>query len=209
MVGQFVGIGPPVKVVRSTANWLWGYEGPVEVSLISAGFFLFEFASEELRDWVLKRSWHVHKATMVIRKWHSWIRSIDFANELRPVWIEFSGVPPELLYPNGVSWLASQLGKPINGFVRQGFTVKVCVLREDTSLERKELVIAIRGVEPAVVQVGFPVFRGPDASRGNARSHQIFVAARGKSSGNVPESSAEEKGAPEEASGMPTGGGGG
>ncbi|CAN1319728.1 hypothetical protein LINPERPRIM_LOCUS31374 [Linum perenne] len=46
------------------------------------------------------------------------IRPVDFAKELRPVWIEFSGVPPELLYPNGVSWLASQFGKPINWFVR-------------------------------------------------------------------------------------------
>ncbi|CAN1337723.1 hypothetical protein LINPERPRIM_LOCUS37722 [Linum perenne] len=135
------------------------------------------------------------------------IRPIDFAKELKPVWIEFSDVPPELLYPKGMSWLASQFGKPINRFVRQGFTVKACVLREDNPLERKELVIDMKGIEPAVVQVGFPVFRGMDASRGKTRSQQFYVAARGKSSGNVSESSSEEKGAPEEASGMPAGGG--
>ncbi|CAN1320475.1 hypothetical protein LINPERPRIM_LOCUS31709 [Linum perenne] len=48
MVGQFVSDGSSIEVVRSTTNWLWGYVGPVIVSLISVGFYLFEFASEEL-----------------------------------------------------------------------------------------------------------------------------------------------------------------
>ncbi|CAN1764510.1 hypothetical protein LINPERHAP1_LOCUS9289 [Linum perenne] len=54
LVGQFSGSGFPIQVIRSMQNWLWGYEGEVTVSLISDGFFLFEFASEALGEWVME-----------------------------------------------------------------------------------------------------------------------------------------------------------
>ncbi|CAN1181084.1 hypothetical protein LINPERPRIM_LOCUS27246, partial [Linum perenne] len=33
-------------------------------------------------------------------------------------------VPPILLNPEGVSWLSSQIGRPINKYVRDGLDVK-------------------------------------------------------------------------------------
>ncbi|CAN1292958.1 hypothetical protein LINPERPRIM_LOCUS21809 [Linum perenne] len=107
MVGQFIGDGPPIKVIRSMANWLWGYEGKVEVSRISSGFFLFEFASVNLRYWVVQRSWHIHREPMIVRNWYPGVEPVNVAKELKPVWVEFTGVPPELLTPEGVSWLAT------------------------------------------------------------------------------------------------------
>ncbi|CAN1337979.1 hypothetical protein LINPERPRIM_LOCUS37845, partial [Linum perenne] len=59
--------------------------------------------------------------------------------ELKPIWIKFKEVPPELLTPEGVSWLATQLGKPVNKLVRNGFSVKVCVLRKDSDARISEL----------------------------------------------------------------------
>ncbi|CAN1217023.1 hypothetical protein LINPERPRIM_LOCUS870, partial [Linum perenne] len=43
--------------------------------------------------------------------------------------IVLKNVPPTLITPKGISWLASQIGQPINKFVWDGLDVKVCVLK--------------------------------------------------------------------------------
>ncbi|CAN1248705.1 hypothetical protein LINPERPRIM_LOCUS6845 [Linum perenne] len=191
VVGQFAGEGPPIQVIRSVVNWLWGYEGSVEVSQMDVGCYLFEFASESLCEWVLQRSWHIHKAPMVIRRWFPGIQPLDFSKELTPAWIELRDVPAEVITPEGISWLATQLGKPMNKFVRIGFTVKVCVLRKSDAIEVSELKLDMGDDDPAVVRVIFPVQRtyrsnNMPVKRWNAR--QKSEAAGASSSGNVPES---------------------
>ncbi|CAN1261756.1 hypothetical protein LINPERPRIM_LOCUS10986 [Linum perenne] len=156
MVGQFAGEGPPIKVIRSVVNWLWGYEGKVEVSQMDSGCYLFEFASEALCDWVLQRSCHIHKAPMVTRRWFPGIQPIDFSKDLKPVWVELKDVPAELITPKGISWLVTQFGKPINKFFRLGFTIKVCVLRSTKVQDVSELRLDMGDEEPAVVRVIFP-----------------------------------------------------
>ncbi|CAN1314386.1 hypothetical protein LINPERPRIM_LOCUS29315, partial [Linum perenne] len=41
-------------------------------------------------------------------------------------------VPPVLITVDGISWVSSKIGKPLNKFVRDGLNVKVCVMRNKT-----------------------------------------------------------------------------
>ncbi|CAN1233104.1 hypothetical protein LINPERPRIM_LOCUS3793 [Linum perenne] len=119
-----------MRVLGGVVQRLWGYEGPVVISKLSGNFFLMEFNSVKLCDWVLERSWHIHNTGMILRRWEKGIQPIDFSPKATPEWIEFQGVPPELITVKAVSWIASKVGKPLNKFVRDGTNVKVCVLRD-------------------------------------------------------------------------------
>ncbi|CAN1268582.1 hypothetical protein LINPERPRIM_LOCUS13233 [Linum perenne] len=41
MVTQFLDIVPPMRVIRSMINRLWGYEGEVLPSILTEGFFFY------------------------------------------------------------------------------------------------------------------------------------------------------------------------
>ncbi|CAN1302102.1 hypothetical protein LINPERPRIM_LOCUS25281 [Linum perenne] len=42
----------------------------------------------------------------------------------------YKKVPPVMLTNEGISWLSSKIGKPLNKFVREGTYVRVCLLRD-------------------------------------------------------------------------------
>ncbi|CAN1336936.1 hypothetical protein LINPERPRIM_LOCUS37370 [Linum perenne] len=84
-------------------NRIWGYEGEVVVSRLEEGFFLFEFASESLAQWVVKRSWHIHHSVMILRRWQRKIAPIVLALRRVPIWVIFKKVPPALITDEGIS----------------------------------------------------------------------------------------------------------
>ncbi|CAN1315055.1 hypothetical protein LINPERPRIM_LOCUS29570 [Linum perenne] len=94
---------------------------------------------------------------MLVRNWYPGVEPVNFAKELKPCWVEFKEVPPELLTPEGVSWLATQLGKPVNKLVRNGFCVKVCVLRKASEDVISELVVEMSGGRLFPIKVSFLV----------------------------------------------------
>ncbi|CAN1273070.1 hypothetical protein LINPERPRIM_LOCUS14851 [Linum perenne] len=130
VVIQFLGIPPPFKVLVSMVNRLWGYEDQVIVSTLQDNFFLVEFNSVKLCDWVLSRSWHIHNKSMIMRKWERGIQPMIFSDSQNLEWIIFKKVPPDVISVEGVSWLCSLIGKPIKKFIREGLDVKVCIVRD-------------------------------------------------------------------------------
>ncbi|CAN1318959.1 hypothetical protein LINPERPRIM_LOCUS31033 [Linum perenne] len=115
-----------------------------------------EFPSEKLCNWVIQRSWHVHHMAMVLRKWYVGIQPMDLTEKPAPVWITFEKVPPQLITVEGISWLASQLGKPVNRYIREGLTVKVCVyLNSDV----KDGLSIVLGEEMLDIVVKYPKVR--------------------------------------------------
>ncbi|CAN1272194.1 hypothetical protein LINPERPRIM_LOCUS14453 [Linum perenne] len=111
------------------ARRLWGYEGPMLISVLSDNFYLLEFQSIELCDSVLERSWHIHNSGLVLRRWYNGIKPLCFSPAATPEWILLKNVLPVLIIVDGISWVSSKIGKPLNMFVRDGLNVKVCVLR--------------------------------------------------------------------------------
>ncbi|CAN1293199.1 hypothetical protein LINPERPRIM_LOCUS21934 [Linum perenne] len=225
MVGQFSGSAPPLLVIKSMSNRLWGYEGQVNVSELETNFYLFEFALEKLRDWVIGRSWHIHRAPLVLRKWHSGIAPLDLSQECKPIWIRFEKIPPVLMTPKGISWLATQFGKPINKFVRYGLSVNVCVLKRPNARDSGVMKVDIGQGEPAEIlasvlaersydrveqkvkkrwEVRVPIENGKSKVAPEVRIHsepltfpqQTTFVEISSTSGNEAKSSAEEEASP-------------
>ncbi|CAN1291440.1 hypothetical protein LINPERPRIM_LOCUS21146 [Linum perenne] len=130
VVIQFLGNPPPFRVFVNVANRLWGYEGSVIIASLEANFFLVEFNSVKLCDWVLSRSWHVHNTGMIMRKFARGIRPVVIPDGQCPEWITLQRVPPAAISQEGISWLSSLIGKPVRNFVRDGLDIKVCIIRD-------------------------------------------------------------------------------
>ncbi|CAN1247641.1 hypothetical protein LINPERPRIM_LOCUS6417, partial [Linum perenne] len=128
-------------------------------------FFLLEFHSVKLCEWVLERSWHIHNSGLILRRWEKGVKPIDFSQASKPEWVEFQGVPPELITVDGVSWISSKVGKPMNKFVRDGTNVRVCVLRDRANPFPDEVKVNNEGerVVIPVVQHKPRVYRRPGA----------------------------------------------
>ncbi|CAN0913401.1 hypothetical protein LINGRAHAP2_LOCUS27903 [Linum grandiflorum] len=133
LVAQFLGPAPPIRAIVSMANRLWGYDGEVCVSKLPDDLFLFEFPTIRLSEWVLNRSWHIHQVALILRKRQPGIQKLELAPSQIPTWIRLVGVPPQLITNEGIGWLVSSLGQPLNKFVREGLVVKVCILMDATT----------------------------------------------------------------------------
>ncbi|CAN0924498.1 hypothetical protein LINGRAHAP2_LOCUS34221 [Linum grandiflorum] len=59
----------------------------------------------------------------------------------------------------GISWLASHYGVPIQKHVREGFDVRVCVLRASEVLEKPELIVHLDGSGLHTIKVEIPQSR--------------------------------------------------
>ncbi|CAN1132774.1 hypothetical protein LINPERPRIM_LOCUS30271 [Linum perenne] len=158
LVGQFLGPSPPLRVFQSLANRLWDYDGFVSVSELSSGSFLIEFPTVSVCEWVLARLWHVHHLPLFLKRWSLDVTPICLQPKEVPVWIQLSKVPVPLCTHAGVGRLASLIGKPISKFVRNGTTVKVCVLMDDSAEKPSSLSVAVAGIQH-VVEVDYPQSR--------------------------------------------------
>ncbi|KAJ4827635.1 hypothetical protein Tsubulata_008252 [Turnera subulata] len=56
--------------------------------------------------------WHIGGIPLLLRKWEAGIGPVDFSTSLIPVWVQLKKVPFELLTKEGLSYLASAIGKP-------------------------------------------------------------------------------------------------
>ncbi|CAN1323507.1 hypothetical protein LINPERPRIM_LOCUS32762 [Linum perenne] len=75
------------------------------------------------------------------------IKKVELAPESLPVWVVFKKVPPALMTDEGISWISSNLGDPVNRFVRTGLDVKVCLLRKLGAREVEEVSVTLEGEE--------------------------------------------------------------
>ncbi|CAN1316552.1 hypothetical protein LINPERPRIM_LOCUS30107 [Linum perenne] len=90
---------------------------------------------------------------MVLRRWFRGIAPLAFSPAEIPTWVVLKKVPPVLVTPEGISWLASQVGRPINKSVRDGLDFKVCVVKDASIEPRDEIVVDLGDGECAVIQI--------------------------------------------------------
>ncbi|CAN1261787.1 hypothetical protein LINPERPRIM_LOCUS10996 [Linum perenne] len=158
LVGQVIGDEPPLRVIQSLANTLWGYDDFVAVSLLPSGLYLIEFPTQSLCDWVYSRLWHVHNQPLLLKRWKEDLEPVVIEPVEVPVWVTLKKVPPPLCNHLGVGHLASQIGKPLSKFTRVGTTVKVCVLLNPE--DNRPSSIAVKSeFKSYVVDIEYPEFR--------------------------------------------------
>ncbi|CAN0875646.1 hypothetical protein LINGRAHAP2_LOCUS10949 [Linum grandiflorum] len=217
LVAQFLGHVPPMRVFVSMVNRIWGYEGEVVVSKISEGFFLIEFPSVQLSNWVLGRAWHIHHSALVLRRWQANIALLDIAMKEVPTWLTLTGIPPHLITNEGIGWVVSRIGEPINQFVRDMLTVNVCVLVAKGSIYHEIINIRLEGVTVAIKVASPPTHTysaQPAAAKAKPywrpivpQSQSSVLVAPNPPTGNASEPSTEGEEAPVVVGEPQTGGG--
>ncbi|CAN1308282.1 hypothetical protein LINPERPRIM_LOCUS27317 [Linum perenne] len=186
VVIQFLGSPPPFRVLVSMVNRLWGYEGQVIVSTLQDNFFLIEFNSVKLCNWVLSRSWHIHNKSMIMRKWERGIQPMVFSDSQNPEWIIFKKVPPDVISVEGVSWLCSLIGKPIKKFIREGLDVKVCIVR-DKACPCPE-VLSLEMINEEIVNIEVVQVKPREYNGGQKR---IWRVVKDQKKNDIPEKAAD------------------
>ncbi|XP_039017567.1 uncharacterized protein LOC120148544 [Hibiscus syriacus] len=118
LVGQFLGAPPNFNALQRIIETLWNHpakgEG-VQVSYAGNNVYIFSFANDSVRDWVLENGpWHVFNKPLILRIWEANMQKLDFDFAHLPIWIHLYNVPLELYTQDGLSSIASALGKPIS-----------------------------------------------------------------------------------------------
>ncbi|CAN1330980.1 hypothetical protein LINPERPRIM_LOCUS35165 [Linum perenne] len=90
---------------------------------------------------------------MILRRWEKGIQPLEISDKQAPEWITFKKVPPDLLSIEGISWLASLIGKPLNKFVRDELDVKVCIIRDKAVPCPVSLSLELDDQETCVIEV--------------------------------------------------------
>ncbi|CAN1272639.1 hypothetical protein LINPERPRIM_LOCUS14657 [Linum perenne] len=109
--------------------------------------------------------------------------------------------------PEGVSWIASNLGKPSTKFTREGLTVKICILRKEGAACPDSLHLVMGELGEIDIGVGYSASRAYKAipKPVNRKVWKVKVASDAQpslvddvaTSGNAAEPSFEGEGAPE------------
>ncbi|CAN1291955.1 hypothetical protein LINPERPRIM_LOCUS21365 [Linum perenne] len=132
---------------------------------------------------------------MILRRWKQDITPVDLAPRKIPVWVIFKKVPPALITDEGISWLASHLGDPVNNFVRNVLDVKVCLLLDPDAQEMTELSVTLKAEDPLLIAIEYPQAR---AYKKPQPEKQWKVVSEGKKGEEIPvEVVADEKSAEE------------
>nr|GEX17831.1 zinc knuckle CX2CX4HX4C [Tanacetum cinerariifolium] len=114
LYGYFIGKRMAFPVVEYYAKTNWAKHGLKRIMMNAKGFFFFQFGmSQGLEDVLEGGPWMVCNSPIIIKKWT--VKTSLLKEELTriPVWIKFHDIPLQVFEEEGVSLIASYLGKPI------------------------------------------------------------------------------------------------
>ncbi|KAK8604662.1 hypothetical protein V6N13_099593 [Hibiscus sabdariffa] len=114
LIGNFLGKSPTLNVFQRTTNRLWGREGSVEIRFLASSVYIINLSSMRVRDWVLESGpCHINQKALVLCKWMSGVSFDVVRLDSSSVWVKLWHVPLELFSQQGLSYVASALGKPL------------------------------------------------------------------------------------------------
>jgi len=115
LVGTFLQFKLPFKLVEQHAFQWWGNSGLSKVILHEKGYFLFKFASIGSMEAVLAEGpKHVASKLLLLQPWKEGVNYSNVNATTLPIWVKFSNVPLSYWNNDGLSYLASSIGKPIS-----------------------------------------------------------------------------------------------
>lgn len=114
LVGYFLHSNLLFKVVEPIARRLWGNLGILNIFLHSKGYYVFKFKSASDRDSVLASGpWHFSSKVIVLQPWKEGVEFSKSDREKFPIWVELSQIPLSYWSDEGISYLASAIGKQL------------------------------------------------------------------------------------------------
>ncbi|KAL0295056.1 UNVERIFIED_CONTAM: Retrovirus-related Pol polyprotein from type-2 retrotransposable element R2DM [Sesamum radiatum] len=146
-VGYFLGKKPYFPLVKEFACSIWPRVR--DVTATSNGFFFFQFATTAAMEEVIEGGpWLFHGQTIVLQKWEPGMVLRKLQHTQVPAWIKMRHLPVELWTPEGLSVVASGIGKPLypdsitRACTRLDFA-RVCIMLDITSTLPKHVVIMV------------------------------------------------------------------
>ncbi|GJZ02490.1 reverse transcriptase domain-containing protein [Tanacetum coccineum] len=125
LVGYFIGKSLAFPIVQNYVNNTWGKFGLQKLMRNDDGIFLFKFADKRGMEQVLERGpWLIHNTPLILNKWTPSLplRKDDVTKV--PLWVKLHKVPLVAYLEDGLSLIATQIGKPL---MLDTFTSIVCV----------------------------------------------------------------------------------
>lgn len=114
LVGYFLHSKLPFKVVEPIAKRLWGNRGLIKVLLHNKGYYIFKFNSDADRDNILASGpWHFASKVIVLKPWKEGVEFAKDDCDTFPIWVKLSNIPLSYWSADGISYIASGIGKPI------------------------------------------------------------------------------------------------
>ena len=124
-MGFSVGKNIAFLIVQNYVTNTWGKFGLKKLMKNDAGVFLFKFDSKEGVDNVLQRGpWLIRNSPLILTKWTPDVSLTKNEVTKVPVWIKLHNVPLLAYSEDGLSLIATQVGKPI---MLDAFTSSMCV----------------------------------------------------------------------------------
>ncbi|KAF7852328.1 hypothetical protein BT93_L4620 [Corymbia citriodora subsp. variegata] len=113
LVGYFVGKKLPFKLVETALKHLWGHR-LFEVKANDQGFYFFHIPDSEFRRKIIEGGpLTVARVPLILQQWHPMLELKKEEHSSVPVWIRLKNLPYGLWSSQGLSKVASAVGKPL------------------------------------------------------------------------------------------------
>ena len=189
MVGFFPGFRMPYHAVNTIASRVWRNKGLENVMTTANGFMIFRFHTElEMQEVLNQGPWMFGGKTIILQQWHPHFVFDKNKISKLPVWIRLHGLPFPLWSKNGLSLVASMVGRPLScdeqtyNCTRLDYA-RVCV-EADAALpfiHQFEIESSL-SADPILIQVEYE-WKPPRCDKCNLFGH---VCTKGKNSDRTP-----------------------
>ena len=116
VVGMFLDLDPHVAKVHMVLNkiWKYGYTAEkIEVYEVNATTMRFKVSTQKAREKIICRGmWNIAAVPMIVSKWTP--RSEEEEEESIPMWVHVEKVPLHMYSWEGISFVTSTVGFPVN-----------------------------------------------------------------------------------------------
>ena len=114
IVGFFLDRKLPYSLVTKATTKFWGNAGLVDTLASDQGTYFFKFDSGSTLEAVLEGGpWYVAGKPIILRKWEPHLSIEKDRISKIPIWVHFYNIPLEYWSQDGLSYIASMIGKPL------------------------------------------------------------------------------------------------
>ncbi|CAI9265118.1 unnamed protein product [Lactuca saligna] len=138
LYGYFVGDRLAFPFVRDRVFELWKEHGLYDIFINSDDVFFFKFDNIVGMNFVLQKSiWRINGFPLFLRKWDPKVFIEKPTHDRVPVWVNIFGIPLQLFNKDGLSLIASKLGKPLEV---DSYTTTMCERAMDRAVYARILI---------------------------------------------------------------------
>ncbi|PWA64391.1 zinc knuckle CX2CX4HX4C [Artemisia annua] len=168
LYGYFMGKRMAFPVVEYYARNNWAKYGLKRIMMNSKGFFFFKFDALAGVEAVLEGGpWMIRKSPIILKKWSmdTCLRKEELTSI--PVWVKLHDVPLQVFEEDGISLIATFIGKHV---MLDSFTTSMCKESWGRSSFARCLIEVNSNTDlKEVVTIGFPSLSGEDFTKETIR----------------------------------------